>query len=220
MTIIKEFRLGIGMEGLAHKVEPYVEQVCATFDEITYVEIGVAHGTTLTNISSALKDSGKKWRAIGIDLPDGYSLDKNAVTRNAHRQHLPMTIQGVLDGKANPSWSWINVYLKSSHTFIPENWTDPIQFALIDGCHCAKCCGTDFLLLEPFFVQGAILMMHDIDELSQLQQEPRGHGLREVRNVAHNLGLYDSTRPGWKFLDELVSQQGVGAGNMGIFQKV
>ncbi len=218
MTITKEFRLGIGMEGLAPQVEPYVEQICTQFPEVTYVEIGVAHAVTLTNISAAIRDHGNKWRAIGIDLPDGYSLDKNSATRNAHLMKLPMTIEGAPNGNINPSWGWINVYLKSSHTFIPENWKDPIQFALIDGCHCAKCCGTDFLLLEPFFVSGAILMMHDIDEASQEQEEPRGHGLRAVRNVARDLGLSNGKRDGWTMLAELQSQPG--AGNMGVFQKL
>ncbi len=218
MTITNEFRLGIGMEGLAPQVEPYVQQICAQFPEVTYVEIGVAHAVTLTNISAALRDHGNKWRSIGIDLPDGYSLDKNAVTRNAHRMKLPMTIEGPPNGQVNASWGWIMVYLKSSHTFIPENWTDQVQFALIDGCHCAKCVGTDFLLLEPFIASGGIVMMHDIDEASQSQEEPRGHGARAVRNVARDLGLFNSTREGWKMLAELESQPG--AGNMGVFQKV
>ncbi len=218
MTITNEFRLGIGMEGLAEQVEPYVYQVCSQFPEITYVEIGVAHATTLTNISAAIRDYGSKWRSIGIDLPDGYSLDRNAVTRNAHRKRVPLSMESSLNGKTDPKWSQITVYFKNSHTFIPENWTDPIQFALIDGCHCAKCVGTDFLLLEPFFVSGAILMMHDIDEASQSQPEPRDHGNRAVRDVARDLGLSTGTREGWKMLAELQSQPG--AGNMGVFQKV
>ncbi len=213
----KEFRLGIGMEGLAPQVKPYVDQICERFSEITYVEIGVACAVTLSNISAALRDSGKKWRSVGIDLPDGYSLDKNAVTRNAHRKRLSASITSANNGSVGNSWGQIMVYLKSSHTFIPENWTDPIQFALIDGCHCAKCCGTDFLLLEPFIASGGIVMMHDIDEASQLQDEPRGHGKREVRNVARDLGLSNGGRPGWTMLAELQSQPG--AGNMGVFQK-
>ncbi len=60
--------------------------------------------------------------------------------------------------------------------------------------------------------------VHDIDEASQLQDEPRGHGKREVRNVARDLGLFNGSRPGWTMLAELQSQPG--AGNMGIFQKV
>ncbi len=218
MTTTQEFRLGIGMEGLAPQVEPYVYQVCSQFPEITYIEIGVAHAVTLTNISSAIRDYGSKWRSIGIDLPDGYSLDKNAVTRNADRMRLPLSTESSLNGNVDPKWGQITVYFKSSHTFLPENWTDPVQFALIDGCHCAKCVGTDFLLLEPFIVSGGIVMMHDIDEASQSQEEPRGHGARAVRNVARDLGLFNSTREGWTMLAELQSQPG--AGNMGIFQKV
>ncbi len=206
------------MEGLAPQVEPYVYQVCSQFPEITYVEIGVAHATTLTNISGTIRDYGRKWRSIGIDLPDGYSLDRNAVTRNAHRMRLPLSTESSLNGAVNPKWGQITVYFKSSHTFLPENWTDPIQFALIDGCHCAKCVGTDFLLLEPFIVSGGIVMMHDIDEASQSQEEPRGHGARAVRNVARDLGLFNSTREGWTMLSELQSQPG--AGNMGVFQKL
>ncbi len=218
MTITNEFRLGIGMEGLAPKVLPCVQQICDQFPEVTYVEIGVACAVTLTNISMVIRDHGIKWRTIGIDLPDGYSLDKKAVARNGHVSHFPTTIETNVNGSVSPPWGHLTVYLKSSHTFIPENWTYPIQLALIDGCHCAKCCGTDFLLLEPFIVPGGIVMMHDIDEASQLQDEPRGHGKREVRNVARDLGLFDSTREGWKMLAELQSQKG--AGNMGVFQKL
>ncbi len=218
MTVNKEFRLGIGMEGLAPQVQPFIEQISTQFPEVTYVEIGVACAVTLTNISTVFRDHGSKWRSIGIDLPDGYSLDRKAVLRNSHLSHLQISVEANVNGSINPQWSQISVYLKSSHTFLPENWTYPIQLALIDGCHCAKCCGTDFLLLEPFIVAGGIVMMHDIDEASQLQDEPRGHGKREVRNVARDLGLFKSTRPGWTMLDELQSQPG--AGNMGVFQKL
>lgn len=214
----KEFRLGIGMEGLAPQVAPFVEQISTAFQEVTYVEIGVACAVTLSNISAYIRDHGVKWRSIGIDLPDGYSLDKNAALRQAHLKQLPYSADVIAHSNpVNPPWNHISVYFKSSHEFIPENWTYPIQFALIDGCHCAKCFGTDFLLLEPFIVPGGIVMTHDIDEASQSQPEPRGHGNRAVRNVARDLGISTGTREGWKMLAELQSQPG--AGNMGVFQK-
>jgi hypothetical protein len=211
------FQLGIGMEGLAPQVAPFVEQISTQFSEITYLEIGTAHGVTLTNVCAYIRDHGAKWRGVGLDLPDGYCLEKNAITRNAHVRKLPLSIQSGPSGKVSPPFGEITVYLKNAHTFFPENWTDPVQFALIDGCHCAKCFATDFLLLEPFLVSGAIVMAHDIDEISQGQQEPRGHGFRGVRNASKDLGIFNSTRPGWTMLAELQSDPN--AGNMGIFQK-
>src|SRR5215471_3532918 len=62
--------LGFGMNGMEERILTLARAIAVKFNEVTYVEIGVAEGTTLTAIGSILRDHAKKWRAIGIELPN------------------------------------------------------------------------------------------------------------------------------------------------------
>jgi hypothetical protein len=221
MTTTEELKLGFGMQGLGPLVTPYLEHICAEWDCVTYLEIGVGHGETLTPIAEFLRESvTTNWRAIGVELPDGYSFNRNAVRDNAWKKHLG--IEFMLDPKerVTPPWQMVTVYLKDSATFLSSYWKDEIHMALIDGCHGKPCAIMDFLVVEPFIVPGGIVMMHDFGEDQIGQKQPHCENGINVRGAAKALRLMDDKRTGWKFMDELVGNKKEGAANMGVFQRL
>ncbi len=219
-TTVNPLQLGIGMDGLETGVTSYVEEICQRFTSVTYVEIGIALGQTLTSISEFLREHlGENWRGVGIELPKGYSFNRIAVSKKAMRKRLSLNWQIHFHDKVVPPWQNISVYLEDAHTFIPDHWQEPIHLALIDGCHCHKCCSMDFLLLEPFIAKDGIVMFHDFGE-HETADEPRGHGPRAVHGSAQDLGLLDGKREGWIFREEIQSAGYPANGNMGVFQKV
>jgi hypothetical protein len=60
--------MGYGMGGIEERIITTALAVSSRFDEITYIEIGVGEGATMTAIASTLRDSGKAWRVIGMNL--------------------------------------------------------------------------------------------------------------------------------------------------------
>jgi len=67
---------GEGMAGMADGLNVIVEMARSRFQPFTYLEIGVANGQTLAAVSLEASKRGQGWRSVGVDLPDGYSLNK------------------------------------------------------------------------------------------------------------------------------------------------
>src|SRR5215831_9133230 len=70
---------GYGMQGIEDRVITLAHTMATKFKEVTYVEIGVGEGPTLTAIASELRNHAKQWRAIGVELPNGYSFNQQKV---------------------------------------------------------------------------------------------------------------------------------------------
>jgi len=213
--------LGIAMEGLEDAIARHVCRLCLTFQEVTYLEIGVAAGGTLTAIASMLnswRGDGFKWRAIGVELPDGYSYDGQGLIQNGVSRDVDVEFFRELhpSGKFDPRWGAVSVYFTGSQSLLEGSWDQPIHLALIDGCHGKKCATMDFLLLEPWIAPGGIVMFHDIEEGQVGAYQPHC-GTLDVIGAVRDLGLFENKRDGWEFV-EIAESKPTNA-DMGIFRK-
>lgn len=212
---------GFGMNGMEEKISSLALSVGKQFpEEVTYVEIGVGEGTTLTAIAAILATSGvNRWRAIGIDLPNGYSFNEQQTTSIALRRGLSLEFVTPVNSIVRPKWNQVTVYLRNSQSFLTENWQESIHFAMIDGCHGKPCAILDFLALEAFMVSGATMMFHDFGEGQIGQSQPHCPDGVDVRGACRDLGLLNGKRPGWKFADTFSADIAAGGWDMGVFKK-
>jgi hypothetical protein len=212
--------LGFGMNGMEEKVLELARSVASKHDAVTYVEIGVGEGTTLSAIGHTLKASGKKWRAVGVELPNGYSFN---------RQHTEMVcgnrgleINFLVPGNCSivqPKWGQVTVYFQDSQTFLIERWKEPIHFSLIDGCHGKPCVRQDFIAVEGFSVPGTLVMFHDFGDEQKGQAQPHCPDGCDVYGACYDLGLLTGKRKGWNFVEHIHADHNQGGWDMGIFEK-
>jgi Methyltransferase domain len=211
--------LGFGMNGMEERILDVARDVAAQFNEVTYVEIGVGEGTTLTAIASVLSKAGIKWRAIGIDLPNGYSFSETQTKQIADTRVLKLEFVTPNSAIVHPAWNQVTVYLKDSQSFLTEHWQEPIHFAMIDGCHGKPCVTLDFLALEAFMVKGATMMFHDFSKDQVGQPQPHCPDGVDVRGACYDLGLLTGKRQGWTFGGEIFADRSNGGWDMGVFKK-
>src|SRR4030095_7458060 len=195
--------LGFGMNGMEEHILDIAKGVASHFDEITYVEIGVGEGTTLTAIAKTLKASGRKWRGIGIELPNGYSFNRERTLETAVERDVKLNFITPNGSIVHPAWEAVTVYFKDSQSFLTEFWQEPIHFALIDGCHGKPCATLDFLALEAFMVRGSTMMFHDFGTEQRGQPQPHCPGGIDVWGACYDLGLLTAKRPGWTFTEHI-----------------
>jgi hypothetical protein len=213
-------QLGIAMNGLEERVLDITKGVAAHFNEITYVEIGVGEGTTLTAIARTLKDSGKKWRAIGIELVNGYSFNLEHTRKSAAQREVNLNFVTPNGSIVHPLWETVTIYFKDSQGFLTEIWQEPIHFALIDGCHGKPCVILDFLALEAFMAPNGVVMFHDFSQDQVGQAQPHCIGGIDVRGACQDLGLTNGKRANWKFDETLIADRTKGGWDMAIFKKI
>jgi hypothetical protein len=213
-------QLGIAMNGLEKRVLDIAKGVAAHFDEITYVEIGVGEGMTLTAIARTLKDSGKAWRAIGIELVNGYSFNLEHTRKSAAEREVNLNFVTPNGAIVHPLWETVTIYFKDSQSFLTELWQEPIHFALIDGCHGKPCVTLDFLALEAFMAPNGVVMFHDFSQEQVGQAQPHCVTGIDVRGACQDLGLTNGKRANWKFDETLTADRAKGGWDMAIFKKV
>jgi hypothetical protein len=206
------------MNGMEDRILEIAKAVAADHDEITYVEIGVGEGTTLSAIARTLKDSGKKWRAIGIELPNGYSFNRDRTQEVCQRREVPVRFIIPNGSMVNPVWGGVTVYFQDSQSFLTERWKEDIQFALIDGCHGRPCVHQDFLCIEGFSVPKAVVMFHDFGQNQIGQQQPHCSGGVDVYGACVDLGLITGKRKGWTMLEHIHAKEHEGGWDMGVFK--
>jgi hypothetical protein len=211
--------MGYGMGGIEERILTVARDVAARFDEITYVEIGVGPGATLSAIAKTLNDSHKRWRAIGIELPNGYSFSYERTLEFAALRDLKLNFITPNGSIVHPEWRAITVYFKDSQSFLTELWQESIQFALIDGCHGKPCATLDFLALEAFMVPQGTVMFHDFGEDQRGHWQPHCPGGLDVRGACQDLGLLNGKRKNWKQTDTFTANRVLGGWDMGVFTK-
>ncbi len=215
--------LGPGMQGMGSGVMHYVDGVASYFLNVTYVEIGVSDGITLSEISKRLSETCESWRSIGIDLPD---CRHETTRRHSQEKGLPFRIIRDFRQPVPMSWGKVTFILKDSHEFLGELPLHPIDggvhLALIDGCHGKPCVSLDFLLIEPLIVPGGYVMFHDFgkDQIGQAQAPPDHCPIVGVHDACASLGLLDNTRDGWRFVQTIIGDKAEGSADMGVFQKL
>jgi predicted O-methyltransferase YrrM len=212
---------GICFAGLEEKFERYIRMVAEQNSTVVYMEIGVASGQTLVSVAEILRESGRGWTAVGIDLPEGYSLERSHILARANARGIPCSIvefnhctQMVL-----PKYEGITVYLKPSQQFLQSNWEYPLDFVLIDGCHCKNCVMDDFKLVEPHVTHGGIVAFHDFGQDSVGEPQPHGD-TGDTLGACLELGLTDGARSGWRQLDTIVGDKNNNGRDLGVFQRL
>lgn len=205
--------MGLAMAGLENPVYDLALEVRSQFQPCTYLEIGVANGGTLCQIARIISGRGHGWRAIGVDLPQGYSLDRQQVEQNCGGHHFTVSwIHPEGFKPINPFWNRVSVALCDSRDFFEGIWIDPIHLALIDGCHCHECVMRDFQNIEKYMPQHGVVMFHDFDKAIN---DPQPHGDHcDVVGACEELGLLDNTRKGWSTPTVMVADKNHGGANM------
>jgi hypothetical protein len=211
--------LGFGMNGMEEQILNVTRDVAARFGEVTYVEIGVGEGTTLTAIAATLAKECSRWRAIGIDLPNGYSFSFNRTEEIALQRGLKLYFVTPNSSIVHPHWNAVTVYFKDSQSFLTEHWQEPVHFALIDGCHGKPCVILDFLALEAWMVKGGTMMFHDIGQDQRGHPQPHCPDGVDVYGACYELGLLTGKRAGWKHETTMTGNRVAGGWDMGIFSK-
>ena len=212
-------KMGFGMDGIEERIEFYARNVAEQFDPITYVEIGVAEGVTLSAVASILKASGKPWRAIGVELANGYSFNRERTQQVADQRHIPLRFVMPNGSIVHAPWNEATVYFKDSQSFLTECWQGEIDLALIDGCHGKPCVILDFLAVEVFMADGGIVMFHDFAEELKGVAQPHCRTGCDVRGACEELGLLNGKRKGWHFLEAMIGDKTRGGSDMGVFGK-
>jgi hypothetical protein len=182
-------------------------QCCHPWDAFTYVEIGVAEGKTLAVASqiiyAACKAAGRPdaWKAIGIDIPEGWSLNEAAVAANNR------FFGGVITRPYTAPFGSASLILEPSQQCLTVHQWPPIHFAFIDGCHGKPCAIADFLALEKLMAPGGIVAFHDASEKCQgHHMQPHCRTGIDVRAALKELCLLPpDKRGGWTFLEEPVA---------------
>lgn len=189
---------GWSMDGLETAISDRARMIRGRFQPCTYLEIGVARGETLASVAQVLRAKGASgWRAIGVDLPNGYSLEKPQVEQNCTNKMLNLAFikpQGWTP--IDPTWEKVSVILADSRDFFEGIWCHPIHFALVDACHCNECVKRDFLNVEKYVPVGGLVMLHDYEKRLETAPQPHG-GHCDVFRAAEELGLAQGTRNGW-----------------------
>jgi hypothetical protein len=195
-------KFGIRMEGCEDRIEALVvEQVRAAVERaenFNYVEIGVAMGETLREVTRVVREVTREWvydnwRTIGVDLPDGYALNMGMV-RAAMPEVKVWGLSGLEPDRVEMAYGRPNMVLWNSVEFL--TWWgkrmegERIDVALVDGCHGKWCVMQDFLALEPLMAPGGIVIFHDAGIADQgFDFQPHCKEGINVRMALWTLGL-------------------------------
>lgn len=193
-------KFGIRTDGTEEELEELILETYKKFTSPTFFEIGTAGGATLAPLTQIIveNDKGDDWLVVGTDLPNGYTLSMQEVFKNfnglpfqTRQSFAPLTRRNA------------HLILMDARELLNKYWEGEIHFGLIDGAHC-KCCSTqDFLKLEPHIAKGGLVLFHDAGKLEYgTDHQHDGHYI-EVRDTVTDLGLFNNTRPGWKFIKEI-----------------
>lgn len=205
---------GIRMGGLEGPLESLIAQhlaLCDPTQPYTLVEVGSAGCTTLRAFKDIIVSAAAPqcpWRVFGFDLTEdkAWSLDWEAI-RKAF-DGVPAILREAAKGQeqtyaVQQMYLWL---LEDPRTFLRDQFSLPISFAFIDGCH-GKCAGRDFCALETKVAPGGLVVFHDYGEAEQgTDYQLHCREFISVRSYVHRLGLAAPCvvpRKGWRFVGEI-----------------
>jgi hypothetical protein len=200
-------RLGICMAGNQSCFLGYLMLQLARWPDGTYLEVGVGGGHTFAPVVRAIRNSANRdnWKALAVDIPDGWSFDKNTILEAMPDLDVSDGPWGDT-GASLPGAAAVNslvVHPRGVHGIDLGSWP-AIRFAFIDGCHGAPCVKADFEYVEKFTVPGSIVAFHDVNEECQgVHMQPHCKTPIDARRALVDLGLLGDARKGWKLLHEV-----------------
>lgn len=226
---------GIRMEGCEDAIEAIVKEACGRFDPFRYLEIGVGGGGTLKAVTDIARENrARGWTTIGIDLPEGWSLNMDGIL-----MRMPdIEVTNTTDPFTGIQWSGPNLILCPSTQFLswwatckePGDDGDKFHVVLIDGCHGKACVMADFLGVEPIVEKGGYVIFHDagIEEQGLDMQPHCGEPIRVLDAIfelklAPVAQLDDSPGPfrdGWRYHSFIPGDKSRGGHSCVVVQKV
>lgn len=211
---------GLSMAGLDEQINDIADGVRRSFTPFTYMEIGVADGATLAEVAYRAQGGGPGWRAVGVELPNGYSFSRDNVAQNVTGKQLNLGFVNPEGwNRIDPPWNKISVVLCDVRDFFEGIWTLPVHLALIDACHCKNCVMRDFLNIEKYVPSGGIVMFHDFEARINNEQ-PFDHGPCDVLGACAELGVDKNERIGWNGARTLIADHENQGANMLVIKKI
>ena len=200
-------KLGICLEGNEPYFLAYLRRQLAQWANGTYLEVGVAAGQTFAPAVKEIRESTNRdnWRALAIDVPAGWSFNKDMVTSTIKDLQVWEGGDASVNtpDPADPP-STILVVADGGVRAVDLGAFPAIRFAFIDGCHGAPCVKADFEYVEKFCVPGSIVAFHDVNKECQgIHMQPHCKTPIDVRKALQQLGLLGGGRPRWRILHEV-----------------
>lgn len=193
---------------------------------ITYAEIGVGSGGTLLWAARYMKEHFKDWRAIGIDLPGGYSFCAHSVVNRCAGNFFVRFITEEVRDIENPKpWyalaNGVTLVFAPSQAVFRRFWPKglPLHCVLIDGCHGRSCVVGDFLSVEPLVEEGGYVLFHDYGQDSVGEFQPHC-GVGDTWGAIEDLRLIYNNRPGWKFVKHNIADKTKDGRDLGVYKRV
>lgn len=197
---------GICMTGNEIKIASAILNVSNNYayDELfIYVEIGVARGDTFIAVCELLDLTLLNWRAVAIDIRQGWSLDFKGLTNRTskYRNQVLLSFDGSPDAFKDFPFNKIDV-------------------AFIDGNHGSEEAMQDFRAVDKLLVSGGIAIFHDTDVMCQGMDvhefQPKGI---QVRKACEELGFLDNTNPNYELITDFVGVSRYGGRGIVIVKK-
>lgn len=218
-------QLGYNTAGTEQVFEQMLNNAIKKADgPFTYLEIGVAEGTTLGSVARFLSEHRTNWNAIGVDILDGPFFNAQRFLRENSKMNTEILFNGDRQVQLVPQnmTNIISIVLMGDGDtldglLIP---TESLHFVLIDGCHGAPCVERDFLAIENLVAPGGIVAFHDaMPEDQGRDWQEHCQQMISVRQALNNLAmplpnsvgfLADwKPRPGWEFAGEVHGDKSV-----------
>jgi len=182
-----------------------------------YLEIGVAGGATLKAMFEILKRGSLSFSVIGIDLPNGWSLNLDEIETRFGADTTIIEHPTIIETHRKPR---VQVYLRPAAALLDATPPLDLDFVLIDGCHEEPCVIKDFRAVSRHCHPGSIVCFHDAAESEQGVDIQPHQGLPiGVYKALKELGLFESN-PHWKFLEWLHGDKERGGNSCACFQKL
>jgi hypothetical protein len=200
-----ELEKGICMAGSGRELGKAIDSMLNPERNFTYVEIGIGPGHTLFNVGLYLSKKTLRWKAFGIDIEDGWSLDLSYMTK---------VIQEDIE-------KHFAIDLTGSQSFLPTLDDDSVDLMLIDGCHGKTCVMQDFLLAEDKIKNGGCIAFHDSDPECQGKDfQPHCGQPIQVRDALKELGLLDGRCKGWVMVCDVIGDKEQEGRGITIFRRI
>lgn len=179
------WRALLGLRGVIgqHTADEDAALAQLSADRRSVVEIGVAEGVSARTLRAAMARDGT------LTLIDPYPAGFSGVSLTRLLARLHVGTRGA------PRVRWVRSY---SYLAV-RNWSDPIDFLLIDGNHSYDACLADFLSWSSYLIVGGRIAFHDARVFPGSWTTPETGSVRVVNEFVR-----DSQGP-WRVVSEVDS---------------